>query len=375
MPERNRLIRCYVHLDRESRAGDALQTLKKVASLVKPIMRNRGWTVGLLAEFYPPEGNLLGLNVNAGREIFLRLRHDYNRTQFLPFEEVVDTMLHELCHIVHGHHHRRFHALWDQLRDELQGLMMKGYTGEGFLSEGRRLGGTILPAHEVRRLARAASHKPRDQSSAATWGRRLGGAAPRPGQDVRKVIADAVDRRNEVLRGCASDRLSDREAHELADAATRNGFRTQADEDEANEVAIAQALWELVQEDERKRLGDAYVPPSAAKPEGYRCSSVVSGQPWSHHAPGAVEAAPSSRASTSDVIVGSWQTRAPSFWACKVCTLHNPLQYLCCDACGAERPAPTRKGKHGGEVSGSARSQPAMIDLTQSPPRDRGRRA
>lgn len=300
--------------------------------------------------------------MNAGRQVFLRLRHDYDRTQFLPFEEVVDTMLHELCHIVHGPHHRRFHALWDQLRDELQGLMMKGYTGEGFLSEGRRLGGTRLPAHEVRRLARAASGKP----SAATQGHRLGGAAPRPGQDIRKAIADAVDRRNEAGRGCASDRLSDREAQELADAATRNGFRTQAEEDEANEVAIAQALWELVQENEKERLGDAYIPPSAENPGGYRDGSVVSGQRW-HHAPGAVEVAPSSRASSPG---------GPSFWVCEACTLHNPLQHLCCGACGAERPEPTRKRKHGGEVSGSARSGPTMIDLTQSPPRDsRGRRA
>ncbi|PNY28069.1 DNA-dependent metalloprotease WSS1 [Tolypocladium capitatum] len=374
MPERNRLIRCYVHLDKESRAGDALHTLKKVASLVKPMMRNRGWTVGLLAEFYPPQGNLLGLNVNAGSKIFLRLRPDHDRTQFLPYEEVVDTMLHELCHIVHSHHHRRFHALWDQLRDELQGLMMKGYTGQGFLSEGRRLGGACLPAHEVRRLARAGPNKPRDQPSAAASGRRLGGASPRPGQDIRKVIADAVDRRNEVLRGCASDRLSDREAQELADAATRNGFRTQAEEDEANEVAIAQAQWELVQEDEKERLGDAYIAPSAEDPEGYGGGPIVSGQRW-NHAPGALEVAPSSGASSSNVIVGNWPTSGPSFWVCEACTLHNPLRYLCCDACGAERPDVTRRGTHAGEVPGSARSEPTVIDLTQSPPRDRGRRA
>ncbi|KND91302.1 DNA-dependent metalloprotease WSS1 [Tolypocladium ophioglossoides CBS 100239] len=318
--------------------------------------------------------NLPGLNVNAGSKIFLRLRHNHDRTQFLPFEEVVDTMLHELCHIVHSHHHRRFNALWDQLRDELQGLMMKGYTGEGFLSEGRRLGGTMLPAHEVRRLARAASHKPQDQSSAVVPGRRLGGAAPRPGQDVRKVIADAVDQRNEVLRGCAAERLSDREAEELADVATRNGFRTQAEEDEANEVAIAQALWELVQEEEKQRLKDAYIEPSVENPEGYRGGSVVSGQRW-NHAPGALEAAPRSRGSSSDVIASSWPTSEPSFWVCEACTLHNPLQYLCCDACGAERQDPTRKGKQAGEVPGSAWPEPTMIDLTQSPPRDRGRRA
>jgi len=28
---------------------------------VKPIMRKRGWKVGVLAEFYPEERNLLGM--------------------------------------------------------------------------------------------------------------------------------------------------------------------------------------------------------------------------------------------------------------------------------------------------------------------------
>lgn len=69
-------------------------------------------------------------------------------------------MLHELAHIVHGPHDDRFHALWNQLRDEHEGLVMKGYTGEGFLSAGRRLGGSgRIPMQEARRLARAAAEE------------------------------------------------------------------------------------------------------------------------------------------------------------------------------------------------------------------------
>lgn len=34
--------------------------LKKIASLVKPIMRARKWRVKELAEFFPTEANLLG---------------------------------------------------------------------------------------------------------------------------------------------------------------------------------------------------------------------------------------------------------------------------------------------------------------------------
>jgi hypothetical protein len=60
MPEHDALVLSYSHLAKLSRASDALQTLKKVASLVKPIMRARNWKVRELAEFYPEQQNLLG---------------------------------------------------------------------------------------------------------------------------------------------------------------------------------------------------------------------------------------------------------------------------------------------------------------------------
>jgi hypothetical protein len=60
MAEHDALVLSYVHLNNFPRASDALHTLKKVASLVKPIMRARNWKVRELAEFYPEQGNLLG---------------------------------------------------------------------------------------------------------------------------------------------------------------------------------------------------------------------------------------------------------------------------------------------------------------------------
>lgn len=85
----------YQHEKHRPREAEALQTLRKVASLVKPMMRQRGWKVGVLTEFFPQENNLLGLNVNAGQRICLRLRHAGDDRQFLPLEQVTDTMLHE----------------------------------------------------------------------------------------------------------------------------------------------------------------------------------------------------------------------------------------------------------------------------------------
>jgi hypothetical protein len=60
MGEHDPLILSFSHLKEFPREKDALHTLKKVASLVKPLMRARGWTVPELAEFYPSEQNLLG---------------------------------------------------------------------------------------------------------------------------------------------------------------------------------------------------------------------------------------------------------------------------------------------------------------------------
>lgn len=60
MTEHDALVLSYIHLANFPRANEALRTLQKVASLVKPIMRARGWKVGELAEFYPNQTSLLG---------------------------------------------------------------------------------------------------------------------------------------------------------------------------------------------------------------------------------------------------------------------------------------------------------------------------
>ncbi|KAI1854201.1 hypothetical protein JX266_001342 [Neoarthrinium moseri] len=360
MAELDPLVLSYSHLKDLPRAKDALQTLQKIASLVKPIMRARGWKVRQLTEFYPSEQNLLGLNVNRGQKICLRLRYPSDRNQFLPIEQVVDTMLHELSHIVHGPHNAKFHALWDQLRDEHEALLMKGYTGEGFLSEGQRLGGRGgVPMHEARRLARAAAEKRR--TLAAGSGQRLGGRAPRPGQDIRKVIVDAVERRNKTLQGCASTTHNEAEIQEIADTATRNGFSTKAEEDAANEAAIAQALWELVQEDEKAKHGASYAPPTSGNPAGSASQGLqVSRADHMKDKPSAQLG--NKREGLPEV---DKNDPASTSWTCHVCTLENPLEYLCCDACGTERAEEVTKDL---AERGVKRQRIATIDLTTNSP-------
>ncbi|KAK2021857.1 WLM domain-containing protein [Colletotrichum zoysiae] len=395
MPEHDALVATYSHLADFPRASDALQTLKKVASLVKPIMRVRGWKVQELAEFYPEQANLLGLNINRGQRILVRLRYPGDRSLFLPIEQVVDTMLHELSHIVFGPHDGNFHALWNQLRDEHEALIRKGYTGEGFLSEGQRLGGRRIPMHEARRLARTAAEKRR--SLTAGSGRRLGGSGPSIGSDIRRVIAGAVERRNSTLQGCGNTNHNDREIQQISETATRNGFRTQAEEDAANEAAIAQALWELVQEEERQRYGGYYIPPSAQNPtgngggsvmgaEGTRGNSVppsIPGPATRPPPPPPLNPPPVPRPETRPPVVSAPlpQSAPQRGWTCGVCTLHNPTTFLCCDACGTERgqdaqrqawtPNAEKRERQQASVAATARksSRPETIDLTSSPPR------
>lgn len=296
----------------------------------------------------------------------MRLRYPHDENQFLPTESVVDTMLHELCHIVHGPHDAKFHALWDQLRDEWQGLLYKGYTGEGFLSKGHRLGGRqTLPPHEVQRLAHTAAEKRQaHQQLTHGSGRRLGGGdisrPPRPGRNLRQAAAAAAERRSKALEGCATEKLSENEIRDIADTASKNGFRTQAEEDEANKLAISQALWELAQEDEMASSGGSYVTSSPAE-------NVMNGG-----GNASVFGSRSSNAGTSSTS-GDYNKRpAPPqpdeehFWLCSVCTLHNPQNFLVCDACGVERGETTLNVPVKPRQPGP---RPAVIDLTDSPPK------
>lgn len=63
-------------------------------------------------------------------------------------------------------------------------------------------------------------------------------------------------------RGCASGTA---DAGRLADQASRQTFKTKAEEDDANDRAIAEALLELMEEDEARKMQDTF---SAPAPHG-----------------------------------------------------------------------------------------------------------
>ncbi|KAI8557498.1 hypothetical protein RHMOL_Rhmol04G0015300 [Rhododendron molle] len=159
---------------------EARKILDRIAKQVQPIMRKHKWRVKLLSEFCPTNPSLLGLNVGGGVHVKLRLRRPNRDWDFFPFDQVLDTMLHELCHNAHGPHNANFYKLWDELRKECEDLMSKGITGtgEGFDLPGVRLGGLKRqpPLSSLRKTALAAAEKRAQLGSLLPSGpKRLGG--------------------------------------------------------------------------------------------------------------------------------------------------------------------------------------------------------
>lgn len=309
-----------------------------------------------------------------------------------------------LCHIVIGPHNNSFHKLWKDLRDEWSSLQLKGYTGEGFLGKGRKLGGRggkVPPLHEIRRQARAAAEKRKVLNQGS--GQRLGGR-PLPRGMEREAIAAAAARRATITKGCAS---GTKEAGKMAEEASRDGFRTKAEEDDANDRAIAEALAELWEEEEERKL---YGPGSAGdgglvwtaesglemnepstRPPGQpsrapQQPTTRKGRPISRLVAEAEDKKSANVASASNPQRGSadssnstsQQTIPPStnrdLWSCEICTLENPWNYLCCDACGVERPSsiiPLRgSGSSGRDTISSSSSRSTVQGLTQPKPRE-----
>ncbi|GBG73045.1 hypothetical protein CBR_g12763 [Chara braunii] len=160
---------------------EARRLLEAVAKQVQPIMRRRRWRVNLLSEFSPPQRNLLGLNIDGGQEIRIRLRQPGNDLVFFAYEHVLGTMLHELVHIEVGPHNAQFYKLLDELNRECDELIAKGVSGSGagFDCRGQRLGGITHnppPSHPKRNvLAVAAEKRARVNQLLPSGPRRLGG--------------------------------------------------------------------------------------------------------------------------------------------------------------------------------------------------------
>lgn len=185
-------------LQRKPNKEDALQLLKDIARSISYIMKENGFKVGSLVEFYPRDKRLLGMNVNRGMKIMLRLRNASDEFQFLPRESIMGTALHELTHNLFGPHDNKFYAKLDELMGRQWVIEQQGLY-DTFLGHGRRLGGSQRRQIESNRNQKRQVIKSR--------GIKLGSlTGERSNRTPREMAALAAQRRAEDSRWCGEDK-------------------------------------------------------------------------------------------------------------------------------------------------------------------------
>ncbi|ODV86220.1 hypothetical protein CANARDRAFT_186478, partial [[Candida] arabinofermentans NRRL YB-2248] len=121
----------------------ALDILHELATMVAPILRKYSLRVGHLTEFFPKNASLLGLNVNGGQKICIRLRPASNNNWFFPMNELLGTMLHEMSHNRHGPHDDKFYSFMNEMLDLYYKIQLEGdLQVTGYISINQKLGST-----------------------------------------------------------------------------------------------------------------------------------------------------------------------------------------------------------------------------------------
>jgi DNA-dependent metalloprotease WSS1 len=242
-------------------------------------------------------------------------------------EMLMDTMLHELSHNIHGDHDQQFYKLFEELKDEWRLLTSKGYRGEGFFSQGQRLGTghafykprTALGGLERRRVKDALERKERgivvgpngrrlgdgpDLNNTET-GKRLGGTDLIAELTPRELAAIAAEQRSMDQNRCGAKQL-DKDMKRERERAARESTRTRA-----QDLPVIDDLG------------------------NYELDDIVNGL--------SIASAPSQSSAGS---LGDWY--------CNRCTVKNPPLYLSCSICSAERKLGSDEG--------------SFIDLTAEEP-------
>lgn len=140
LTNKNPLISSIAVLAKNPLKDEALKIIYDIAHKVSYLMKEEKFKVYQLVEFYPKDKRLLGMNVNKGQKILLRLRYPDDEFRFLPMESVLGTMLHELTHNVFGPHCNKFYSKLDDLTSKQWIYEQQGLVNH-FLGSGKKLGG------------------------------------------------------------------------------------------------------------------------------------------------------------------------------------------------------------------------------------------
>eukprot|EP00216_Chloropicon_sp_CCMP2111_P006097 CAMPEP_0198238776 /NCGR_PEP_ID=MMETSP1446-20131203/4339_1 /TAXON_ID=1461542 ORGANISM="Unidentified sp, Strain CCMP2111" /NCGR_SAMPLE_ID=MMETSP1446 /ASSEMBLY_ACC=CAM_ASM_001112 /LENGTH=337 /DNA_ID=CAMNT_0043921243 /DNA_START=292 /DNA_END=1305 /DNA_ORIENTATION=+ len=304
-------------LVRRRNVKEAEAILERVAKQVQPLMKRRRWKVRLVREFYPKSDSLLGLNVNKGLEVRLRLRLPGDPDTFYPYESILGTMLHELCHNVHGPHNASFYKLLDEITEEVERDMVNGVygTGAGFDARGERLGGRgIVPIHNPPRekirstMLKAVEGRLSHQQLMSHGPQRLGGSKDFDrGLTPAQAAAKAAERRIRDDMWCPTEGI-------VESIVLDDGRDVGSAEEESLDVSRGQPETQGGAEDvsNRSLQGTAELPMSSGSKRMAKDQEVID--------------------LTLDDEPRPSKSAKPT-WACKFCTLVNPESTSYCEAC------------------------------------------
>lgn len=124
-------IGSVVVIKKLSDSDKALKLLRQAANIVSPLLERRKWKIKVLTEFFPANESLLGLNVNKGHTVKVRLREGSNESTFFNLDHILGTLIHEITHISISPHSAEFYRLMETLMAEVEKDMAAGVDLEG----------------------------------------------------------------------------------------------------------------------------------------------------------------------------------------------------------------------------------------------------
>ncbi|KAM9939505.1 hypothetical protein OXX80_000987 [Metschnikowia pulcherrima] len=178
----------------------ALDLLHQMARAVAPLIHEYKFKVGTLCEMFPKSPNLLGLNVNRGQKILIRLRPPHNDRTFFPMGDLIGTFLHELTHNVHGPHDAKFYAFLDELRRKYE---TGAFLTKDYVCEESKLGGGFQAPWASPQSMRQKRLEALSKGMYKAESRRVGGKAPVG--DLKKAMLEAAERRLRDSKWCSQN--------------------------------------------------------------------------------------------------------------------------------------------------------------------------